>query len=287
MCGSLRGRRAGARGLGLRRRGRGGRLRWCASRVRPIRRSVTVMTVLSPWCSASGVAGGVASRGGRRGVRAWWWSSGGFWWRSGRGSRACAPSGAAPDSPRAGGRRVLRQAVISRPWWVRCVGVELGVVGGDPAGRHAGGLGGFGGVLGEVGGDRDVGDFAVVGEPDDARVDLGAPGDVPAVGLGRVGDGGEPGRGGDLADQVGEHLGGDGRVRLDGALGVSRGRCRRGGRWRGSGSARGAGIRRPWRRTAGRGRRVALASLSRRRRRVMTVRRHSSEAWAFQTTAAL
>ena len=36
------------------------------------------------------------------------------------------------------------------------------------------------------------------------------------------GDGGEPGCGGDLADQVGEHAGGDGGVRLDGPLGMAR-----------------------------------------------------------------
>ena len=44
------------------------------------------------------------------------------------------------------------------------VGVGAGVVGGDPAGRDADRLGGLGGVLGQVGGDRDVGDLAVVGE---------------------------------------------------------------------------------------------------------------------------
>ena len=84
------------------------------------------------------------------------------------------------------------------------VGVDPGVVGGDPAGEHAGGLGGLGGVFGQVGGDGDVGDFAVVGEADDARIDLGAPGDVPAAGLGWVRDCREPDGRGDLADEVGE-----------------------------------------------------------------------------------
>ena len=102
------------------------------------------------------------------------------------------------------------------------VGVDFRVVRGDPAGRDPGGLGAFGRVFGQVGRDRDIGDLAVVGEPDDARVDLGAPGDVPAVGLGWMSDGGEPSGGGDLADETGEHISGDGWWRLDGALGMGR-----------------------------------------------------------------
>ena len=51
--------------------------------------------------------------------------------------------------------------------------VDVDVVGGDPHRDSAHGFGGLGGVLGQVGGDRDVGDLAVLGEPDDARVHLG------------------------------------------------------------------------------------------------------------------
>jgi hypothetical protein len=48
------------------------------------------------------------------------------------------------------------------------------VPGSDTANRDSGGLGTLGGVLGQVGRYGDVGDLAVVGEPEDARVDLGA-----------------------------------------------------------------------------------------------------------------
>ena len=160
-----------------------------------------------------------------------------------------------------------------------------GVVGGDAAGRDADGLGGLGGVLGQVGRDRDVGDLAVVGEADDAGVDLGAPGDVPALRPGRVGDGGEPRRAGHGLDDTGEHVGGDrGRWR-DGAFGMDRvdaveaedgvevdqSAALELGHFGEGDPDPGAG----------------LASLSSRRRMAMTVRRHSSPQWAFQTTEAL
>ena len=102
------------------------------------------------------------------------------------------------------------------------VGVYLRVAECDPAGRDAGGFGAFARVLGQVRRDRDVGDFAVVGELGDARVDLGALGDVPASGLGRMADSGEPGRGCDLADEPGEHVSGDAWVRRHRCLGMTR-----------------------------------------------------------------
>ena len=74
--------------------------------------------------------------------------------------------------------------------------------------------------IGQVGGDRYVGDLAVVGEPDHPGVDLGSPGDVPAFRLGWVGDGGEPGDAGGLADEISEHPGGERRVGRDGSFGV-------------------------------------------------------------------
>jgi hypothetical protein len=49
-----------------------------------------------------------------------------------------------------------------------------------------------------------------------------APGDVPAFRLDRVADGGEPGGGGNPADQPGKQASGDGRVRRGGAFGVGR-----------------------------------------------------------------
>ena len=122
---------------------------------------------------------------------------------------------------------------------------------------------------------------------DDAGVDLGAPGDVPAFRLGRMGDGGEPGRAGHGLDDAGQHVGGDrGRWR-DGALGV--------GGVEAVEAEDGVEVDQPAALELGHlgdtrpgpGRRAALASLSSRRRMAMTVRRHSSPAWAFQTTAAL
>jgi len=88
-------------------------------------------------------------------------------------------------------------------------------MGGDPAGQHASRLRGFCGVLGEVGGDCNIGDFAIVCEPDNARVDLRTPSDVPSFGLGRVGNRGEPSCCSNLTDQVCESIGCDGRVRLN------------------------------------------------------------------------
>ena len=66
------------------------------------------------------------------------------------------------------------------------VGVQVEGVGGDAGGGVAGGLGALGGVFGEVAGDGQVGEGAGAGQGDDADVDLGAPADDPAAGLGRV-----------------------------------------------------------------------------------------------------
>ena len=60
------------------------------------------------------------------------------------------------------------------------VGPDAGVLGGDAAGRDAGGLGALGRVLGQVGRDGDVGDLSVAGDGDDAGIDLGSPADVPS-----------------------------------------------------------------------------------------------------------
>ncbi len=58
------------------------------------------------------------------------------------------------------------------------VGPDAGVLGGDAAGREAGGLGALGRVLGQVGSDGDIGDLAVVRDGDDSGIDLGSPPDV-------------------------------------------------------------------------------------------------------------
>src|SRR5262245_38968954 len=102
------------------------------------------------------------------------------------------------------------------------VAVEAQVFLGDAHGQRTDRLGGLSGVFGQVGGDRGVGDLAIAGEPDDTGIDLGAPGDVPAFRLGRVRDGGEPGNTCDPANDVGQHLGGEGRVGRDGPCGVDR-----------------------------------------------------------------
>ena len=67
----------------------------------------------------------------------------------------------------------------------------------------------LGGVFSQVRRYRGVGDLPSGGDVDDARVDLAAPGDVPAARAGRVRDGGEPGQAGGVADGVGELFAGD------------------------------------------------------------------------------
>ena len=84
--------------------------------------------------------------------------------------------------------RAERPAGVDEPFGVGAVraGVQVDGVGGDPGGGVAGDLGAFGGVFGEVAGDGQVGDGAGAAHGDDADVDLVAPGDEPAAGLGRV-----------------------------------------------------------------------------------------------------
>ena len=130
------------------------------------------------------------------------------------------------------------------------IGVDGRVVGCDTPRQDTHRFGALGGVLGQIGGDLAVGNLAVASEPDDARVDLGTPGDVPASGLRGVRNGGEPGRARYLLDDLGQHLGSERRVRRDGLARGGRDRGRRGGRRRGSGSGRAAGTRRLWRRRA-------------------------------------
>ena len=106
------------------------------------------------------------------------------------------------------------------------VGVQVDGVGGDAGGGVPGGFGALGGVLGQVAGDGQVGEVAGAGQGDDADVDLGAPGDSPAAGPGRVrrgavadGPGGPPGG----VVQVGDgEAGGRGQqpVRVGGVVAV-------------------------------------------------------------------
>ena len=75
------------------------------------------------------------------------------------------------------------------------VGVQVDRVGGQAGGGVAGSLGAFGGVLGQVAGDGQVGDGARAAQGDDPDVGFGAPADEPAARLGgvregAVGDGG-------------------------------------------------------------------------------------------------
>src|SRR5262249_4940421 len=94
------------------------------------------------------------------------------------------------------------------------VGVQVDGVGGEPAVHLAGDLGGFGGILGQVGGHHVVGDVAVGGHVDDAHLELLAPADRPAVRGSRVRLGGErDGAGGvlDRVDQVADTDAGRGR----------------------------------------------------------------------------
>jgi hypothetical protein len=77
----------------------------------------------------------------------------------------------------------------------------LEVPGGDPARRDADRLGRLGRVLGQVRRDGDIGDLPAAGEADDSGIDLVAPGDVSAVRLHRMRDGGEPSLFCHLADE--------------------------------------------------------------------------------------
>src|SRR6202035_1934044 len=99
------------------------------------------------------------------------------------------------------------------------VGVQVDGVGGEAGRGVAGGLGAFGGVFGEVAGDGQVGDGAGAAHGDDADVELVAPPDEPAFGLGGVGFGEVADGGGGVADGVLEVGGGDG-----GRRGEDRGR---------------------------------------------------------------
>src|SRR5690606_13398081 len=69
-------------------------------------------------------------------------------------------------------------------------------------GGVAGGLGGFGGVLGEIAGHHGVGDLTVAADSDDADVGLFAPADAPPVRPGGMGFGGEGDGGGGVFDRV-------------------------------------------------------------------------------------
>ena len=97
----------------------------------------------------------------------------------------------------------MLQQACDEPFGVGAVGVGVQVdgVGGDAGGGVPGDLGALGGVFGEVAGDGQVGDGAGAVQGDDADVDLGAPGDGPAAGPGRV-------RRGAVADGVGGLPGG-------------------------------------------------------------------------------
>jgi hypothetical protein len=82
------------------------------------------------------------------------------------------------------------------------VGVAADGLVGESAGQVPGHLGGFGGVLGQVGGDVAVGDLALRGDGDHLGVDVLTPGDAPALGPGRVRAGGVPGHVGGVVDGV-------------------------------------------------------------------------------------
>src|SRR5262249_41762624 len=102
-------------------------------------------------------------------------------------------------------------------------GVDVGIVGGDPPGQSTDGLGGLGRIFRQVPGDLVVGDLAITGEPDGARINLGAPRDVPALRLSWVADGGEPGHAHDPPDDLSQRVGAEGRLgrkdplRMDGS----------------------------------------------------------------------
>src|SRR5262249_60047784 len=91
------------------------------------------------------------------------------------------------------------------------VAVVAEVINGDTASHGSDRLGGLGGVLGQVGRDGNVGGLSGSGDPDCSDVELGAPADIPPVWLCRVGDGGEPRRGGG-GDRGGELIGGQRRL---------------------------------------------------------------------------
>src|SRR5262249_27879638 len=91
------------------------------------------------------------------------------------------------------------------------VAVVAEVINGDTASHGSDRLGGLGGVLGQVGRDGNVGGLSGSGDPDCSDVELGAPADFPPVWLCRVGDGGEPRRGGG-GDRGGELIGGQRRL---------------------------------------------------------------------------
>ena len=88
----------------------------------------------------------------------------------------------------------------------------MGVFCRDPPDQSTDGLGGLGRVFRQVGGDGNVGDLAVAGELDGARINLGATSDVPAFRPSWVADGGEPGHARDPSDDVGQRVGAEGRV---------------------------------------------------------------------------
>src|SRR5262249_32373053 len=93
---------------------------------------------------------------------------------------------------------------------------------GDPPGRYASRLSALGRILGQVACDGGRGDLSIADWPDDARVDLGAPGDAPAQGLGRMAHGREPGHAGGLPYHVSQHVGVERGRRRDNALRVDR-----------------------------------------------------------------
>src|SRR5712691_11792689 len=82
------------------------------------------------------------------------------------------------------------------------VGMQVHSVRCDSGGAVAGGFGALGGLLGQVGRYRVVGDLARCAHAQVAYVELVAPGDAPALGRGRVWFGGEGGGGGRADDDV-------------------------------------------------------------------------------------
>ena len=102
------------------------------------------------------------------------------------------------------------------------VRVQAEGVGGDAGGGVAGGLGAFGGVLGEVAGDGQAGHGGGAPVGDGADVEFVAPGDEPAFAVRAVGvgPGAEGDGGGGLADGVLEVGGGDAGRRGDDRVGV-------------------------------------------------------------------